>query len=895
MNSKVEILQTKLFRPSLPSDFVSRTQLLSILEEHHGIPFCLVSAPAGYGKSTTLSSWLEQSGHKSVWLSLDETDDNLISFLNYFIVGIRTEFPQFSEDLLDIINAKEPPSVNVIAKNIQNELDILNDDLIFILDDFHFIKDKEIHKLLELILQHPPRGFHLVISTRMDPPMRLSRLRASAHMNELRAKNLKFNEIEVERFLSSINIFLNSEQNKILQSEVEGWPAGLRLATLSMKNANTTKSVLEKLPNDNKYIAEYLLNEILIKLNEDEREFLFVSALFDSFNDSLLVSVVSQGKSKIQKSLHELYKRNYFLISLDENREWYRFHHLFKKLLENEAIKVLTQKELELIYRKAAKWFVANGFLEEGIKFYLKVDEVANAIKAFSLLREQIMNASQFLRLHKILQLFSIEQINHDLTLKVTKAWDLIFEGKTLEMFEDLENIKVLLQKTDKNDKSYKNIYGEVASLDSWKLYNLDANFEATIKVTEEAFNNLNPDNHYPHGYAWIFYGGALQCLNRTNEALNGIYKHLDLENENLLNYYLFIILNYIYLLEADFDNLYLHSQQYIEKAQSANNKEGIVNAKYFLGFYYYQTNDIENAQRILKEAYDEKYYVLGIHQFGIIAALALTYVITGDSKSAIKLTKELSDHAVEKGNPYFTLLRKSLDAEINYRLGEFAEAKKWATNCGDLPLFPFTNFFVFQIPKIKIFIYSELKELQDEAHIILEQIEEFLRKSNNKLYLAKILALKSLLKNDLGKKDSAYKSLEESLNIAEPSNLIRTFVDLGSKMSKLLIEYSSQKKEVKFIGIILKAFNSHQNKSNLINKEELEINSINGWKDHISPREFDVLKLLTLKYRNKEIADKLFISPSTVKRHTINIYQKFNVNSRNEAVQKAKELGIIN
>lgn len=895
MKAKFEILKTKLFRPKLPADFVQRPELISILEKHQGIPFCLVSAPAGYGKSTTLSSWLGKCGHKNVWLSLDELDNNFTSFANYFVVGIRNEFPQCCDDLLDIINSNEPPNVNVVANIIQNELDLIHDELIFVLDDFHLIKDEKIHTFLELILLHPPRGFHLVISTRMDPSLRLSKLRASAEMNELRAKKLKFNHEETEQFLSSIDISLNSEQNNILQTEVEGWPAGLRLAALSMKNVESTKNLLEKLPHQNKYIAEYLLKEILIKLSDDEKKILLVSSLFDSFNDSLLSHLVSHKPNSIQKSLSELYLKNYFLIPLDENGEWYRFHHLFQKLLVSETKTFFNENEINLIFRKAAKWFISNGYLEAGIKYYLIVGEAENAITAFSLQREKIMNNSQFFRLHQILQLFTINQINKNAVLKITKAWDQIFEGNTLEMFEDLGKIENLLERVNKSDSCYKNLFGELYVLKSWKLYNLDADFDTTIKTTENALKYLNHDNYYPLGYAWVFYGGAMQCLNRTDEALNILYKQLDHENENLLNYYIFIILNYIFFLEADFKNLFLRANQFKEKAQIAKNKEGLVNAKYFLGIYYFQTNDLGKAQIILKEAYQERDHVIGIHHFGISAALALSSLITGNSELAYNISKELSNFAMHNGNQYFMILRKALDAEINFRLGHFAEAKKWAINCGELPLYPFTNFFVPQITKIKILLYSEQTELQLEADILLKQIEGFLRKSNNQFFLAKLLALKALVNWDLRKKESAFKSLEESLNLAEPSNLIRTFVDLGPKMSSFLIMYATEKSDVGFIGNILKAFSFERHVLNSDDKKQLEINSTKSWQDHLSPREFDVLELLVSKYRNKEIADKLFISPATVKRHTINIYQKLNVNSRSEAAEKAEVLGILN
>ena len=893
MNNKIEILKTKLFRPRLPLDFVPRPQLVELLEKHHGKPLSLISAPAGYGKSTTLSSWLEHCNHRTAWYSIDESDNNLIVFTNYFIEGIRKSLENFGKEILSVINARESPNINTISGLLLNELTQLNEDLIFVLDDYHNIKNREIHIFVELLLKHPVRGFHLVLSTRIDPPIPLAKFRAASQLTEVRARNLKFNENETQTFSAFFDLSFNKNITNLVE-EIEGWPAGLRLAFLSLMNKEPSSEFWDKMPHNNQYIVEYLLSEMLFTLNDEEREILFIASSLDRFSESLLTEILSSEKENMENCFQFLLERNLFLIPLDENRKWFRFHHLFRSILEKESSKVLSKKKIEIILHNAAKWFISNGLLEEGLKYFIQIGKVEEAIDVFNAHREDLMSKSQFLRISNILKLFTNEQIDKSIVLLLTKAWDMIYNGKTLEMFEKLDDIEALL-KVDKKNSSDKNFYGELCTLYSWKTYNLHSDFEATLKYTEDAFKSLHPKNNYPLGYAWIFHAGALQCLNRTNEALNKIHKQIDLDDENLLNYYLFMILNYIHLLEADFNNLYIRASQYLEKAISSNDKENIVHAKYFLGMYYYEINDISKAQKILEEAYENRHYVVGIHQFGIISALATICVITGDSNSIKRIIKIFSDSAIAKGNPYFILLRMALDADIKFRLGDIAEAKKWGVNSGEIPLFPMTHFFVPQIPKIKIFIYSESEELQQEAKNLLGEVNTFLLKTNNKLFLAKILALKSLLQYDSGKTKKALISLEESLTIAEPANLIRTYVDLGPKMSKLLKQFATEKKQVKYVGKILKAFSSNSiNKPNIHKKNQLDINSENGWKNHISPREYDILKLLSKKLKNKEIAEQLFISPSTVKRHTINIYHKLNVNSREEAAQKAKELGII-
>jgi LuxR family maltose regulon positive regulatory protein len=471
----------------------------------------------------------------------------------------------------------------------------------------------------------------------------------------------------------------------------------------------------------------------------------------------------------------------------------------------------------------------------------------------------------------------------------------LVYQGKAIEMFELLESIKSLLI-TEK--KMSGNLFGEYNTLSTWHTYNVHLDYEKCIVEAEQALSHLDPDNLYPAGIAWVFWGGALQCLGRAGEAISSIYKQLDKKPSDLVKSMLLLILNYIYWLEGDIVNLQASADHLVEIGKKQPHNEAYVNGLYFAGVAYYHQNSLDMALEMLEKAYVYRFHTIGIHHVNIISALTWVYLETGRSESVKNLITNFSDFAVDKGNPYFMLLRETLEADVNFRLGNMATAQQWAEKTENLPLYPFSNILIPQLILIKILIYVETTISRNRARTLLEELETYLLKSNNKCFLLEIYAQQAILQFDLGNQELAFKKLQQAVNLAEPAGFVRVFVDLGAKMAVLLKGLADQNISIRYIGKLLRAFR----------QQELQVSpemSMPGT-DHPKPaarppiqysltnREQEILEFLKQRQSNKEIAQKLFLAPETIKKHTKNIYQKLNVNSRQEAVEKAEALDLL-
>ena len=371
----VSILTTKLSIPHTRSNIVLRPRLIEQLDEslHHKLT--LVSAPAGFGKTTLLSEWSVRRQQPVAWLSLDEGDNDLALFWSYFIAALQTLLPNIGAGAFDALQSPQPPSIEPILTSLLNEMIAIPDDFILVLDDYHVVDFKQIDTALTFLIERLPPRMHLVIATREDPDLPLARLRARAQLAELRIKDLRFTTSEAAGFLNqTMGLHLSSEDVAALEARTEGWIAGLQLAALSLQGHQDTTGFIQAFTGSHHFVLDYLLEEVLHKQPETIQVFLLQTSILERMCGQLCDAILLNASIPGQEILEYLERANLFIVSLDNERRWYRYHHLFAELLRTRLARAYPGQIAEL-HRRASDWYARNNFPYEAITHALTVQD----------------------------------------------------------------------------------------------------------------------------------------------------------------------------------------------------------------------------------------------------------------------------------------------------------------------------------------------------------------------------------------------------------------------------------------------------------------------------------------------------------------------------------------
>ncbi len=379
------LLTTKLYMPPFRRGSVVRPRLYNTLNNEGLVhKLTLVSAPAGSGKTTLLSEWIRHESIPAGWLSLDDNDNNLGRFLTYIIAALQTIEPEIGETTSMMLQFPQLPPLDALLTPVINEIAALQDDIVLVLDDYHLIKTQAVHDALIFLLDHLPRQMHLVIATRTDPPLPLARLRTRGLMTEIRADGLRFNQAEAGTFLNEMAGFsLSLEEVTALETRTEGWIAGLQLAALSMQGRDDIGSFIEAFTGTHRYVLDYLTEEVLNRQSEDVQDFLLQTSILERLSGPLCDAVTGQNDG--QATLEMLEQANLFIVPLDDERNLYRYHHLFGDMLSRHLRKMWPDHIPEL-HRRASAWYAHNAMRPEAIAHSLAAQDFEQA----ALLIEQI-------------------------------------------------------------------------------------------------------------------------------------------------------------------------------------------------------------------------------------------------------------------------------------------------------------------------------------------------------------------------------------------------------------------------------------------------------------------------------------------------------------------------
>lgn len=899
----IPVIRSKLYAPPVAPDAVCRKRLLAMAPSRVQAKFALISAAAGYGKSTLVSQWLEAAEEPTAWLSLDESDNDLRQFLSYWIAAIRTAIPDACESLAEKLAFAELPATRELADTFCIDFEEIGEKLILALDDYHTIAAADIHEFLGAILQRPPHGLQLVIATRRDPPLALQSMRATGAITEVRVSQLAFTEAESDEFVH--NVFRDAVSTGAiskLHDRTEGWPAAMRLAFLAVPQPEAAGEFIDRIPSDVHLVRSYLMQEVLAKCVPAHREMLQRTAFLNRFCAELCEAVLpeelrdsAEGHAYSGKEfMARIRDAGLFGIALDSRQQWFRYHHLFQSMLRDEAASNLDRDEVNKVHVRASKWFENHDFLEEAIRHLLLADQAQGAADLIIRHRNEIMNTEQWNRLASWLSLLPNGMVESRPELLLLLARLHRTRGGREEAQEALDRAEKQLDTITIDPELKNELNGSLESSRCYQLYAGSKGADAVVSA-RRALEMLPPNSEAERGFARIILGGAMQMVGNAQAAREMLYAEMPDEAKLSPTYAtrLLVGVGLVSGMDADLAQLRPVARHIIELAEPANLGEVLTIARYFLSTVNYHRNDLA----AVVDRFDDNPtsdIVLNAEFYAhnmIIAALA--HQLTGRSERASAFGATLHDLALKSRNAFLVGLAQAFSADLALRQGRMAEALAWADAFDPEPLTPMYGFMSPPTVLAKILVLADTEETRQRAITYLERLVSYLESIHNKHFLAEALAIRSLLHDALGETAAARQDLERAIRLAQPGRYIRLFVDLGPRLGSLLSRLDLDEEALQYAGEILAEFRQDyvavpekpDATSTILPKLGVE---------PLSKREQQILALMSERLSNKEIASSLHISPVTVKRHAANIYQKLGVHGRRQAVAKATGLGML-
>ncbi len=908
-------LTTKLYLPPPHPDLIPRPRLIDLLNTGSSRKLTLISAPAGFGKSTLLSAWIylgdqvhPSSFHphpsKVAWLSLDDGDNDLVRFLSYFITALQTLWDEIGKGALVALQSPGDVNTEVILTTLLNEIAELPENLMLVLDDYHVIESHPIDQAITFILEHLPPQLHLIIASRIDPTLPLSRLRARGEMTEIRANDLRFTLDEVTDFLKQrTGLDLSVQDVAALEERTEGWIAGLQLAVLSLKGLKGSREVtnfINRFAGSDRYIQDYLVDEVLRQQPQDVKEFLLQTSILDRMSASLCNALI--GKNNSQTMLQNLDTANLFIVPLDNERRWYRYHHLFADLL-NHRLRQTHSELIPKLHLRASEWFEKNNLPADSIhhalaaKDFERVATLAERIWPVWSLKNQTTEwlewvtylPEEIIRSRPVLSAAYGQVLLTSGELEIAKA-RLLDAEQGLEKVLDLNNQPTKMIVVDQ--AQFRSLPGVIAMCQSFIAQTI-GDIPGAIKYNQQALDLLPEDDHRSRGQITTLLGitywtnGDLEKAHQTFSAgLAAIGNMLDTIDGAFILADIKMTLGRL----GDALEIYKHVLQLANESEKTTHS-GVEFVYAGISEIYREQDHLEAAKKALttsaKLGNEVEFPVWKIRWY---IAEARLKEIQGDLDGAIDLLYEAERRDIRSPLPDVRPV-SALRARIWVKAGKVKKALNWSHDRGlssDDELSYLREYEHITLARIIRASY-EIDKDNKTIHGAIELLQRLLsaaEKGGRKGSVIEILILLALAHQAQGDTTTALIHLEHALAYAKPEGYVRIFVDEGSQMATLLKNVAGRGIERDYTQKILSAFESFiQEDCSKPNQSLVE---------PLSNRELEVLQLITLGLTNREISERLFLALDTVKGHNRRVFGKLGVKNRIEAVTRARELGLL-
>jgi LuxR family maltose regulon positive regulatory protein len=889
------LIQTKLLVPPLRPGWVKRPHLVAQMNSGLERKLILVSAPAGYGKSTLLAEWVHQASLPVAWLTLESGDNTPSRFWPYFISALRSlpvKKNQFTgESLMGLEGILPQPAPEEALAGLVEELIRYPEPFALVLDDLHLVTDPGIHSGLVFLLEHlpaSPQGMRLVIAGRQDPPWPLARMRARAQVAELRTRDLRFTAEETSAFLNqSMGLGLSAADVARLDQRTEGWIAGLQMAALSMQTQDDIPAFLERFSGSHRYILDYLTEDVLNQQPPKVIAFLLKTSILDKLSAPLCDAVT--GNKDSQEMLVRLEHSNVFVTAVDDEQRWYRYHHLFGDLLRKHLM-TGHAAEIPALHSRASAWYEAGGFLREAILHALEAGDMKQVARLVS---GNILILAEGEALPELLQRFHStrqEDICSRPWLCIAIAWAKAYAGQMDEaemLVDQMESS--LAGKVTEDERA--NLIGHGLTVRAYVQW-LKGRFEKAVDISREALTKIPDEDYLEKANILIILGLAIQNMGNYQEAIP-VFKEASIFGLKADNRYLFIYASscQVFALKTvgklheaaelcrELEDLAAESgEDYLVLAIALAAKGETLRLWNELG------DSLKYAQQAVALA--EKWKQADTLHF-TLSVLADAYLVLGRYHEARDIIQK-SKWIASRVSDWFMSITELQEAKLNLAHENWDQFLQWKKSRCTPKTMSMTYYPVLARYWMIQKDYHEALKVLDEGIARLQVIGAWGR--TIELHLMKAVSF-----SELGKKEKALASLRTSLKMAEPEGYVYLFVIQGKPLMGLLrqvIKKGSQREFARRILSIMEAEESRERPAGKNKTGKLDLGA--ELPESLSERELEVLRLLNSKLSVPEIAEELTVSPSTVRTHVRVIYSKLGVHGRLEAIQKARELGLI-
>ncbi|WP_319549192.1 LuxR C-terminal-related transcriptional regulator [Desulfogranum marinum] len=904
-NNNLFFPPAKLNHPPIGRQWIERPRLLEALDESLGGKLTLISAPAGYGKTTLVLQWLNHISCHSAWLSLDKSDSTPDRFLYSLIATIRGIFPHFDSQTSRLLSAQTLPPPEYLVDVFIHHLAALNTPLVLAIDDFHLITSEDVHKMIKRVVQYMPKGLHLIIATRIDPPLPIIQWQIKQWLSKLNAADLRFVDEEAKAFFNPVKSeLLTINTMEQIVTRTEGWAVGLQLILLDLLKVDSPQAFAEKLCTENDMVIEYIFEEVIACQPDDVKLFLSISAIPDSFCVSLCDYLLAKegNSTNSRRIINYLIKNNLFIVPLDNENRWYRYHHQFQEMLRLNIRSAIPSIRQTKTHQMAGEWYADHGYFEDALKHLIAAENIDAAAELVGDIMHPIIDQDISRRaLKRLLDMFpnGAEESHPELLIAHTfiKAVNLDF----ISWASLMDQAELLLKNYDYPipETRRQSLLGDVAiQRASFLCYQGD--FEGSLRRSEWGLKVVPKKHRYSHNMGLIYNSAAKFLCGRQDEALFQLDLALNANHsEGSLNAgQLLVTKMAILTFAADWNAV----QENAQKLLLIN--ETVPQGNYWLGYAYYFLGCAAYERNLLGTAADHFSRVIKMRDHvttrichDSMISLALITWAKGDVKTTEKYIDEAFLFAIEMKDSFSVQISDSVKSKLALHTGKVS---------ADLPKHTSVGENVFYWLTFPLLLHADiLSHMDDHKHssdalIFIDKTLQRLNQYHIRLYVqfqaAKAVALKLV-----GRVDESFELFEDAIHLAEPRGLVRSFLDRGPIIGELLKVLLKKSPDNPYLHRLMDAFmleKSGINRMGIASVDNDQLVPAPGAADStfidLSNRELDVLILLQERLSNKEIAQKLFISAETVKTHLSSLYRKLKAPNRRQAVNTARKCNLI-
>jgi len=874
---ETSLLTTKLNIPPTRHELVARTHLYERLSECFNYNLVLVSAPAGFGKTTLLSEWIRSTKPpiNAAWISLDESDNDPVRFWDYIITALQKIQPDCGEKILPLLHSTPQPTIETVLTALINDLSTITGDYVVVLDDYHLIETQAIHDGITYLLKYMPAKMHLLLATRADPPLPLAYLRGRGKLMEIGTDELRFNLEDTASLLKELRVpELAAGDVVALNERTEGWAVGLKMAALSMSGQKNIPGFIAAFTGSHRYVMDYLMEEVLQKQTHELREFLCKTSILKRLSAPLCDAITEREGSRAV--LLELERGHLFVIPLDEERQWYRYEHLFSDLLQHQCQITYGTEQAADLHKKASQWYEDNNYPDDAIHHSLASKDWETAMRLIYDRCEESRKRVEYSTILAWLRVIPDELLRTHHRLYSQYAALLVVAGQ-------IDDAEAALNYLEKETLDNANLQGEVAfSLAS--IARLRGDIRRTVELAEKALSVLPPDNITMRCRATFIIGLVQSTGGFFYNDEKWFVDTYEMAKQVGDYWMASTVLNMHGAMLHQCGRLYDAAEMFKRAIEAANQTQAAAAPQCKLCRVQYEWNDLTSAAENARLS--AEWYELGGYAEAQVVTYffqAQIYLAWGNVSGALAAIERMDKASSHPTVSRFYQARQAVGHVVLAIRQNDAEAEAiWGKR-----LSKYTDIlhheFQYVLPRLLI-TQGRKKEAREYLKDLYERLVQL------KAY-GLVIGVRICQALAADNEESALEFLTDALIKGKPESFIRSFVDEGTLIIPLLEKALSQgitpEYTRKLIDII-KAEERQKRKMQKVEGVPSKYGSI------LSQREIEVIKLIAEGLSNQQIADMLVISLGTVKNHVHNIIEKLEAKGRTQAVAQARELKLI-